>query len=157
MPELPEVETIKRSLSQTIIGKKIKHIEVRKPKIFKGDVKEVIGEKIEAIERRAKILIIKLSHGKTLLIHFKLTGQIVWVPEAGEVVTLGHPIPFAGEKLPAKTTHVIFTINGGKLFYNDLRQFGWMKIVKSSGLKFQNEIAKLGPEPFSKEFSLDYL
>lgn len=155
MPELPEVETIRRSLSKSIVGKEIKNIEVRKTKIFKGNPKDVIGETIKGVERKGKILIIKLSSDKALLIHFKLTGQIVWVSQEGEGVTLGHPIPFAGSELPAKTTHVIFTINGGKLFYNDLRQFGWIKVI--SDLGNLGDLEKLGPEPFSKEFTIDYL
>lgn len=158
MPELPEVETIKRILSTGIVGKKIKDIQIRIPKIFQGDPQEVIGEIIEGIERRGKILIIKLSSDKALLIHFKLTGQLVWVPKAGERVTVGHPIPFAGAELPAKTTHVIFTIDGGKLFFNDLRQFGWIKVIVNSKKQIVNsELGKLGPEPFDKEFSVDYL
>jgi len=173
MPELPEVETIKRTLQKAIVGKTIKNIEVRKAKIFQGRPQEVIGRKIEGIERRGKMLIIKLSGNKALVVHFKLTGQLVWIEEKLKVesrkskVILGHPIPFAGTELPAKTTHVIFEIDGptsppglrgaGKLFYNDLRQFGWIRIVQSSKLKVQSEIAKLGPEPFDKEFTTDYL
>lgn len=166
MPELPEVETIRRSLQRALVGKTIKNIEVRKVKIFQGYPKDVIGKTIEEIKRRGKILVISLSGGKTLLVHFKLTGQMVWVPEAGERVTVGHPIPFAGSELPAKTTHAIFEIDGGRLFYNDLRQFGWIKVVESSKLKVQSEIAKLGPEPFdfaqgkplaNKDFTVDYL
>jgi formamidopyrimidine-DNA glycosylase len=158
MPELPEVETIKRSLQKAIVGKKIKDIEIRRPKIFQGDKSEVIGREILGVERRGKILIINLSEEKALLVHFKLTGQMVWVPKAGEQVTLGHPIPFAGIQLPAKTTHVIFDIDGGKLFYNDLRQFGWIKVIANSKLQIANsEIGKLGLEPFDKEFTVEYL
>lgn len=162
MPELPEVETIKRTLQKAIVGKKIKDIEVRKAKIFQGDRKEVIGKKIEGIERRGKVLIIKLSSDKNLVVHFKLTGQMVWVKESkrarereGEKITLGHPIPFAGAQLPAKTTHVIFTVNGGKLFYNDLRQFGWIKAVNSDQLSVIS--SQLGIEPFTKEFTPEKL
>jgi len=166
MPELPEVETIRRSLQKEIVGKKIENIEVRKPKIFQGDPKEVIGKTIEEIERKGKILIIKLSGGKALLVHFKLTGQMIWLPNAGEKVTVGHPIPFAGSELPAKTTHVIFKINGGKLFYNDLRQFGWIKVISNDKLQMTNELRNLGPEPLdfargkplaNKDFTMDYL
>jgi len=156
MPELPEVETIKRVLEKAIVGKKIKNIEVRKTKIFQGKPEEIIGRKIEGIERQGKMLIIKLSGDKALVVHFKLTGQMVWVPEAGEQVIVGHPIPFAGTQLPAKTTHVIFEIDGGKLFYNDLRQFGWIKLIENLKFKIEN-LEKLGPEPFDKEFTVEYL
>ena len=157
MPELPEVETIKRVLEKTIVGKTIKNIEVRKAKVFQGDRREVIGETIEGIERRGKMLIIKLSGNKGLLVHFKLTGQMVWIPRAGGMVTVGHPIPFAGTELPAKTTHVIFEIDGGKLFYNDLRQFGWIKVITNYELRITDYLKNLGPEPFDKEFTVENL
>lgn len=146
MPELPEVETIKRSLQKSVVGKKITGIEVLLAKQFQGKKEDVVGEKITSIDRRGKILKISLSNGKNLLIHFKLSGQLLWV---------GHPIPFAGIELPAKTTHVIFDINGGRLFFNDLRQFGWIKVVDEAGVA--KEIGKLGIEPFDKEFTADYL
>ena len=155
MPELPEVETIRRSLQKAIVGKKIKDVEVRKPKIFQGDTEDVIGETIKKIERRGKVLMIKLSGNKNLVVHFKLTGQMVWVPKGGETVTLGHPIPFVGTQLPAKTTHVIFTVNGGKLFYNDLRQFGWIKVRDKKGT--EREVGTLGVEPLTKEFTPEKL
>jgi len=164
MPELPEVETIKRTLQKAIVGKTIKNIEVRKAKIFQGRPQEVIGRKIEGIERRGKMLIIKLSGDKALVIHFKLTGQMVWAEENSKFeirnskfVVLGHPIPFAGTELPAKTTHVIFEINGGKLFYNDLRQFGWIKVISNIKYQISNIVGELGAEPFDKEFTTEYL
>jgi len=164
MPELPEVETIKRVLEKAIVGKTIKNIEVRKAKIFQGKPEEVIGRKIEKIERRGKMLIIKLSGDKALLVHFKLTGQMVWAEENSKFeirnskfVVLGHPVPFAGTELPAKTTHVIFEIDGGKLFYNDLRQFGWIKVITNYELRITDYLKNLGPEPFDKEFTVEYL
>ncbi|MFZ5366079.1 MAG: bifunctional DNA-formamidopyrimidine glycosylase/DNA-(apurinic or apyrimidinic site) lyase [Patescibacteria group bacterium] len=197
MPELPEVETIKRSLQKSIVGKKITGVQVLLVKQFQGKKEEVIGREILGIERRGKVLIVALGKKpdkepatqraqktsvpstkfsafgvagkifgtevvavpegteKVLLIHFKLTGQLVWVPKAGERVTLGHPIPFAGTELPAKTTHVIFGIDGGRLFFNDLRQFGWIKVI--SDLSNLSDLRRLGPEPFDKEFTEDYL
>lgn len=155
MPELPEVETIKRSLQKSILGKKIIGIKVLLAKQFQGEKKDVVNTKIKGIERRGKILKISLSNGKNLLIHFKLTGQLVWVGEKGERVTLGHPVPFAGKELPAKTTHVIFDIDGGQLFFNDLRQFGWIKVLDEVGVV--REVGKLGVEPFDKEFTDKYL
>lgn len=157
MPELPEVETIKRNLQKAIVGKTIKNIEVRKDKIFQGNPKDIIGRTIDGVERKGKILILRLSGNKNLLIHFKLSGQMVWVSQAGERVTVGHPIPFAGTELPAKTTHVIYEIDRGKLFYNDLRQFGWNRVVDGDEWKDLSEIKNLGPEPFDKEFTTEYL
>ncbi|MCJ7805774.1 bifunctional DNA-formamidopyrimidine glycosylase/DNA-(apurinic or apyrimidinic site) lyase [Patescibacteria group bacterium] len=155
MPELPEVETIKRSLQKSIVGKKIIGIEVILAKQFQGEKRDVVGTNIQGIERKGKILKISLSNGKNLLIHFKLTGQLVWVPKKGERVTLGHPVPFAGSNLPAKTTHIIFDIDEGQLFFNDLRQFGWIKVLDEAGVV--KEVGKLGAEPLDKEFSEEYL
>lgn len=138
MPELPEVETIKRILEKSLVGKKIVDIEVRKAKIFKGETKNVIGKTIKEIERRGKVLIVKLSGNKALLVHLKLTGQLVF-----------------GE--PGKTTHVIFKIDNKKLLYNDLRQFGWIKVVSGSKYQVLSMIGKLGVEPFSKEFTTNHL
>ncbi|PJE67383.1 bifunctional DNA-formamidopyrimidine glycosylase/DNA-(apurinic or apyrimidinic site) lyase [Candidatus Shapirobacteria bacterium CG10_big_fil_rev_8_21_14_0_10_40_9] len=168
MPELPEVETIRKSLQKTIVGKKITGIQVLLAKQFQGRKEDVLGAKITAIERRGKILKISLSSGKNLLIHFKLTGQLVWVPKAGERATLGHPIPFAGSELPAKTTHVIFEIDGppspkasarqgGRLFFNDLRQFGWIKVVGELDEQMTRELGNLGVEPLIKEFTVEKL
>lgn len=153
MPELPEVETIKLGLQDKIIGLKITDLEVRVAKIFQGDKKRVVGAKIKNIRRRAKILIIDLDNDLSLVTHLKLTGQLVF-HKNGVAATFGHPIPFAGTTLPAKTTHLIFTFNdGSKLFYNDMRKFGYMKIVESSKLKVQSFFKNLGPEPFTKELT----
>ncbi|MDP2927000.1 MAG: DNA-formamidopyrimidine glycosylase [bacterium] len=136
MPELPEVETIKRYLQRAIVGKTIIGVEILSKKQFPDNPKEVIGVKIISIARRGKNLIINLSNNKSLLIHLKLTGQLV--------VT---------QKNPDRATRVIVSFNQGKLFFNDLRKFGWMKIVKSSEL----ELTKLGPEPFWPDFTNEYL
>jgi len=174
MPELPEVETIRRQLSAKLIGLIIKDIEIRKPKMFIGNKDEVIGKKITEITRRAKLLIMGLQEKQGekeeqekkelfLVFHLKLTGQLVYADKDGETVVLGQPIPFAGERLPAKTTHIIFYFsNGGRLFFNDLRQFGWVKViklkVKSEKLKVDEIVGeKYGPEPFSDEFTVEYL
>lgn len=153
MPELPEVETIRLGLQDKIVGLKITDIEVRVAKIFQGNTKEVIGTKIKKISRRAKILIFNLDNNRSLVIHLKLTGQLVYHKD-GSQATFGHPIPFAGTTLPAKTTHVIFTFSdGSKLFYNDVRKFGWIKIVESSKLKDESFFKGFGLEPLTSEFT----
>ena len=72
MPELPEVETIRKQLSEKTVGRTISKIEVKLPKIFQGNVKDVLGAKIVAVKRRAKVLIIELSNNKTLFISFSI-------------------------------------------------------------------------------------
>ena len=143
MPELPEVETIKRYLEKVIVDKKIASVEVLSEKQFLGKAKDIIGAKITGLERRAKYLIIKLSNEKSLLIHLKLTGQLVWRPEVLES--------------PGKTTRIIIYFDRGALFFNDRRKFGWIRITTNNKELITNNLAKLGPEPFSQDFSVDYL
>lgn len=153
MPELPEVETIKLGLRDKIIGLRISNIEVRVAKIFQGNPKEVIGAKIKSISRRAKILIFDLDNGESLVIHLKLTGQLVYHKNGASAI-FGHPIPFAGTTLPAKTTHVIFSFSdGSRLFYNDVRKFGWIKIIKTSALPKLKIMAEFGLEPLTPAFT----
>jgi len=173
MPELPEVETIKRQLLKEVIGKKIKEVELRLPKLAyfdgeKGDgstgspqaaknfKRNVEGSKIVKADRAAKILILKLSNGYTLLVHLKMTGQLIYRAKNGNLKMGGHPWPPAAVEVPNKWTHIIFHFaDGSKLYFNDLRQFGYMKLVRTEKLGEQKEIKKLGIEPFDKNFTIE--
>lgn len=157
MPELPEVQTIVNQLKEKIIGQTITAIDIRLPKMFQGDSKTIINKKIIDIERRAKIIIIHLEDKINLVIHLKMTGQLIFGTNSAETISFSQGIPFAGFSLPAKTTHVVFSLDhGNKLFFNDMRQFGWVKIMTDKELQ---EIVheKHGPEPFSPEFTPEYL
>jgi len=129
MPELPEVETIKRKLTPNIIGKTISNIKVISPKNFVGNKNDVIGKKIVDVNRYGKVLVIKLVNDKYLNIHFKLSGQILFAKDIDHAV-FKNTIPFTGgNKMPANTTRVIIRFSdGGGLFFNDLRMFGWIKV-----------------------------
>ena len=157
MPELPEVETIRRGLERCLVGLTLKGVDVLLRKQFRGEVGDVLGARVVAVRRRGKITAVDLSNGKSLLVHLKLTGQLVF--QRGKDKFLGgHPIPFAGTTLPAKTTHVIFHFgDGSTLFYNDIRQFGWIKVAETAKLESESEFSKLGPEPLTREFTADYL
>lgn len=155
MPELPEVETIRTQLEDKLVGRKITAVDIRLPKMFHGDKKDVIGAKITDVQRRAKIIILKLDNGKNLVVHLKMTGQLVFGEGTAETISFKEGIPFAGFSLPAKHTHVILRLDKGSLFYNDMRQFGWMKIISDSELKQIHD--DHGPEPFGPEFTLEYL
>ncbi len=152
MPELPEVETIVKGLEKKLVGKKIEGIEVRLPKIFQGNTKEVVGKKITKISRRAKMIILDLDGPKSLVVHLKMTGQLIYADNQGKTASFPNTIPFAGTTLPSKTTHVIFELSKGTLFYNDMRQFGWIKVVDDKQLSEIDE--KYGPEPFDSAGSL---
>lgn len=141
MPELPEVETIKRQLGQGLVGQRMKAIKILSPKNFVGQARKVIGKKVVAIERRAKVIIIKLEKNYCLLIHLKLTGQLIYS---------------SVNQLPDNFTRVIITFDSGQLFFNDLRKFGWVKVMENCREKSVKEFENFGPEALGRDFSLTY-
>jgi formamidopyrimidine-DNA glycosylase len=157
MPELPEVETIKEELKRKIVGLELTGVEVRAPKLFQWDClsqKDLIGAKIKNIWRRAKVIVFELSGGKSLITHLKLTGQLIYQDKKTRIAG-GHPIPPLNFPVPNKTTHIIFSFtNGGRLYFNDLRKFGWVKFLPTSRVATLKEMAEFGPEPFDPSFTL---
>ena len=146
MPELPEVETIRRSLEKYLIGHEITAVEVHY-KNFEGEGKLLIGGKVNRIRRFGKVTVIDLDNGYSVVAHIKLTGQFIYrgpnlkgVPSLSKKVVGG---------VPGRHTHVTFKLDkGGSLYYNDVRRFGWIKIVKTKEVEETPFIKKLGPEPF---------
>ena len=156
MPELPEVETIRLQLDNVLKGLRINEVEVLTKKSFLGDPEEIRGKKIIGVKRRAKITIIELEGGIYLAIHLKLTGQLIYQKKNQKSKIKDQKDgPFEVRELPNKFTRVSISFdNGGKLYFNDLRIFGWIKVIKDI-----SEIGedKLGPEANDeKEFSLEY-
>lgn len=181
MPELPEVEALRRSLLPYVVGSKIKDVRVLQDKIIAGKgtkrrgsldntvkfTENITGKKIIDIKRRAKNLIIILNDKSILLVHLKMTGQLVFVPtktppnhlfkERGGIVQGGHPIEESENKLPHKHTYIIFELNNGTLYYNDVRQFGYVLYFENENiLDADKHFDGIGVEPFDKEFTLGY-
>lgn len=172
MPELPEVETIKQGLG-ILKGHKIVSVDVRVSKLFKGDEKELVDQKVHDIERRAKLLIWKLDN-IFLLIHLKMTGQLIFIKQPlatsnqqlakkargqkleADAVVGGHPDKKYNSPLPHKYTHIIIEFDHGTLYYNDLRKFGWMKLIKTEQ-KLKVETDEYGPEYDWPEYNSTYL
>lgn len=156
MPELPEVETIKLGLSKMLPGHSIKSVKSDWQKSFpnaKSDVdKFLIGSKIIQVRRRAKVLIIDLDSKYSLIIHLKMTGQLVFRSESA-VFGAGHPSDSLIGKLPDKSTRVIFDLGKAKLFFNDQRKFGWVRLIPAIEIENIDFFAKLGPEPLESSFS----
>ena len=147
MPELPEVETIRRGLEKRILNKKIVQVKVLEKKSFIGEAEEVLGRKIEKLGRRGKALIIELSGGESFLIHLRMTGQLIYIGR--ERFAGGHPNESFVEELPNKQTRVIIEFSdGAKLFFNDQRKFGFIKVVKTEKIEEEAFIRKLGKEPW---------
>ena len=156
MQELPEVETIRTQLADRLIGRKIVDVNVRLPKMWEGSRDWVLGSRIKDVRRRAKIIVIELDSGYNIVVHLKMTGQLVYGETTAETISFREGIPFAGFALPAKTTHVILKLDKGTLFFNDMRQFGWMKIYKNEELKTKID-EKHGPEALEEDFTPEYL
>lgn len=149
MPELPEVESIKLQLQKYIVGHTIVGVEIKNPRLWTGDVSSIENAKIYDVRRFAKVLSIDLDNGYSIVIHIKLTGQLLYRgPKLQDPPLLSKKV-LGG--IPGPHTHVIFHLdNDGTLFYNDVRRFGWLKVVKSSELQTIDFVKKLGPEPFGK-------
>ena len=159
MPELPEVETIKRGLVELIIGKKIKTISVlNSPKSLRASKNDldvfVINHKISNINRRGKALIIALDSDYAFLVHLRMTGQLVY-REKDFNFGAGHPNDSLIGNLPDKTTRIIveFT-DDSKLFFNDQRKFGYFKLMPKDEVENDSFIKKLGPEPLGVNKSI---
>lgn len=162
MPEGPEVETIRRGLEVGIVGQEIAGVEVLWQKSMPAaeiDVRaHVVGTQVAHIRRRAKVLIFELSSEHALLFHLKMTGQMVLVKRDGERYAGGHPNESMRRELPDASTRVVFEfISGDKLYFNDQRKFGWIKLVALDEVDHDPLIARLGPEALSKDFTVEYL
>lgn len=156
MPELPEVETIRRGLDERLPGLVITGVEVRVPKLFEGDSESLVGRTVVSVERQGKLLIIQLDAGWLLTIHLKMTGQLIW--QGDEEIVGGHPEKAYLEPLPHKYTHVIFSFDdGSRLFFNDLRKFGRITVMREEELSKTGFIEGLGPEPLEADFTVAYL
>lgn len=149
MPELPEVETIRKFLVKDILGKEIKSVKVKVPKQFIGESKKIIGQKIISINRKGKILSLKLKNNLYISFHLKLTGQLLFAKKQNLVFK--NKIPFnRSNSLPGNTTRITLSFTDNSfLYFNDLRKFGWLKVTNKP------EVPK-GVDVLSKEFNLQF-
>lgn len=145
MPELPEVESIRRQLEKYVVGHTIVDIEVRNEKSFRKDREQGIGYKAKGVRRFGKVLVMDLTNGHSIVAHVKMTGQFIYRgpnlhdPKLSEKVLGG---------IGGKHTHVIFHLDkGGELYFNDVRKFGWIEVHPTAEIEKHQFIEKLGPEP----------
>jgi formamidopyrimidine-DNA glycosylase len=156
MPELPEVETVRAGLQRLLPGKVINDTEYDTDKSFPNAPSDVaqflVGASIVAVRRRAKVLLIELSSAYSLVIHLKMTGQLVFVG-GSERFGAGHPSDSLVGHLPDKSTRVTVTFtDGSKLFFNDQRKFGWMRLVPTIEVPNIDFMQRVGPEPLEASF-----
>lgn len=143
MPELPEVETITRELNKKIVGKKISDFIVKVPNYFYGRKTHLVGQRILRVTRRAKLLVFDLSNEYRAILHLKMSGQLFFLPKNVDKTKTG--------ERENKYTRAIFIFSDStKLLFNDIRRFGYVKVV--SRAHFNKILDSYGPEPLSKEF-----
>jgi len=183
VPELPEVETVKRGLNRLIIGRKITAVKSDNPKSFPNAPADVdnflINASVTEVRRRAKVLMIDLSTNYTLVIHLKMTGQLVFVnknvadgelniedseslnsnsqiPHSEDEVRYGggHPNDSLINALPDKSTRVTFDFDDGShLYFNDQRKFGWVRLIPTPEVPNIDFMRRVGPEPLEADFT----
>lgn len=156
MPELPEVETVCRGLGRLLPGLTITHVESDNPKSFpnaEADVHQfLLGASVVAVTRRAKVLLIELDSKYSLIIHLKMTGQLVY--RGDQNFGAGHPNDSLIGELPDRSTRVTFTFdNGAHLYFNDQRKFGWVRLVPTAEIPMIDFFKKVGPEPLADDFT----
>ena len=154
MPELPEVETIKRGLQGLILNKKIVQVHVLTDKSWRGPKQLVEGQSVVELERRGKALLMKLSNGLWIMTHLRMTGQLIYVGD--ERYAAGHPDANFTAEMPSRHTRIYFDFEDGThLYFNDLRKFGYMSLMEDDDLAQDSFLNSLGPEPWAmndKEF-----
>lgn len=151
MPELPEVETIRRGLEPLILKKKIVQVDVdtQTRKAFQGDEKDVVDTIVVGLRRRGKALLIDLSNGMTMMIHLRMTGQLIWrgIDERDNFAA-GHPSKNFMAELPNSQTRVSFVFEEGALYFNDQRKFGFVKVLSTEKVEEEKFIRELAKEPW---------
>jgi formamidopyrimidine-DNA glycosylase len=151
MPELPEVESLRRILAAEIVGRRLVEVSVVERRLRRTLAEDfadaVAGRTVVAVGRRAKYLLIELDRDATLMVHLGMSGSLTIRTEAAG---------FSG--LDSRHDHVRFVLdNGAFLVYNDPRRFGLMKLLTRAELAATQELKEIGPEPFGTDLNCDYL
>ncbi|MBF9035231.1 bifunctional DNA-formamidopyrimidine glycosylase/DNA-(apurinic or apyrimidinic site) lyase [Rhodobacterales bacterium HKCCE2091] len=155
MPELPEVETVRRGLLPAMEGAVITRAEIRRPDL-RWPLPERMGERltgarVTALRRRSKYLLADLSTGETLIWHLGMSGRVLVSGQVQGVFHHGHP-------LPEKHDHVVMDLStGARVTFNDARRFGAMDLAPTERVETHRLLSGLGPEPLGNGFSEPYL
>ena len=163
MPELPEVETVRRGLAPHMEGRRIHWAEQRRPDLRfpfpEGFVSRLEGNRVTHVGRRAKYLLINLEDDWTWLVHLGMSGRFTVNPGPGGVqATSGQVGHNSGWALADKHDHVRVEMEGGaQLVFNDVRRFGFMDLIPPGGADVSPHLAGLGPEPLSEDFNAEHL
>lgn len=159
MPELPEVEVIRRGLSSLIVGQRVVAVQLRSSKSLRNSPHElqvgVVGARPSAVRRFGKLLVFDLDNLNSLLVHLKMTGQLVYRSSGDFSFGGGHPTDSLIDELPDKSTRLVIELENGNLYFNDQRKFGYVQLVPTGEVEGTSFIKKLGPEPWLNASSSD--
>src|SRR6056297_2681709 len=155
MPELPEVETVRRGLSPVMEGQMIARADVNRPDLrwpFPPRMAErLTGQRVTGLRRRSKYILVDLASGETLLIHLGMSGRMLISGDPLGKFLHHHPAP-------EKHDHVVLHMeSGARITFNDPRRFGAMDLMQTAAAPAHPLLAKLGPEPLGNTFSEPYL
>lgn len=151
MPELPEVETARRIVERELAGRMVTAVDLRLPKLFRdseiADPGAMIGHTVTGARRRAKILTIDFDGDLSLMVHFKLAGQLAVIRPDGTRSIAGHPVPKPDGDYPHKATHFDLRFDDGTVaWFSDIRQFGWYRLMPTEHVAPAIEAFDFGPE-----------
>src|SRR3954470_4528089 len=150
MPELPEVETIRKIVERELIGRTLTDIELTLPKLVRDsplpDLGLLVGRTLLSADRRAKVLVTHWSDGLSVLTHFKLAGQLAVLRPDGTRVGAGHPVPDPEGPFPHKATHLTLRFGETIAYYSDIRQFGWWRLMPTDAVDAALGTFRFGPE-----------
>ena len=155
MPELPEVETVRRGLAPVMEGRSFEHVETHRPDLRfpfpENFADRIAGTRLERLGRQAKFLTAHLSSGEILIMHLGMSGRFTIDGTQSTQFVHDHGTN-------EKHNHVVFHMQGGaRVTYNDPRRFGFMELWSAADFHSYPRLSKLGPEPLSNRFHADYL
>jgi len=155
MPELPEVETIRKIVERELAGRTLSGLELTLPKLVRDspipDLALLVGRTLLGADRRAKVLITHWSDGLSVLTHFKLAGQLAVLRPDGTRVVAGHPVPDPEGPYPHKATHLTLRFGQTIAYYSDVRQFGWWRLMPTDAVDAALGTFRFGPEGTGSE------
>lgn len=165
MPELPEVETVRRGLAPAMEGRVIERVEARRPDLRfplpEGFAERLTGRRVEGLGRRAKYLLCHLDDGTVLLSHLGMSGRFTICPPKGPACEPGHfqhSVAAAGPDGSGPHDHIVFHMEGGtRIVYSDHRRFGYMDLFDGASIETVKYLSGLGPEPIGNAFSAERL
>ena len=160
MPELPEVETVRSGLEKLLVGRSCTALEQLWSAAFSAQAGRIethlIGQPVCAIRRLGKGLLIDLSNQWCLVVHLKMTGQLVFVdPDNQDRFAAGHPSDSLVDQLPDRSTRLVFSFGKAKLYFNDQRKFGWVKLLSRHEAAQLPFFAALGPDALAPSLDAD--